>query len=383
MLVTAGYHDYGGQSKANAALADYLLEQGRHVHLVGHDIDRRFAQRSEVTIHEVPRPAGSDLLGWLPLDWCGRRIARRVRAEFPGARIVVNGGCALGDDINWVHCVHHAWGFADAGAPLWFRVKNRMTKWWARRRERRAVRRARLVIANSAQTRDHLIRRCGVPPESTRVVYLGSDPAWTAVGEAERAAARRDHDVPAGVPVVLFAGALSHDHNKGFDTLLNAWKSLAPDWDALLLAAGDGNGRQTWQRRVAAAGLDRRVRFLGFTRRMPHLLASADLLVSPVRYEAYGLNVQEALCRGVPALVSRRAGIVEQLERDVQEMILADPEDAADLAARLRAWRTDINGWRERIRPVSRRLRLHDWNAMARQIVSLAETSATSEVFKT
>jgi glycosyltransferase involved in cell wall biosynthesis len=374
-LVTAGFHTRGGQSKANLALAGYLLGRGHPVHLVGHDIDPGLRCRPGVTAHVVARPAGSDLMGWIPLGWRGRRVAREVTARHPGARVVVNGGCCTWPDLNWVHCVHHAWGLLDAGAPPWFRLKNRLTKCWARHRERRALRAARLVVANSAQTRDHLIRHLGIDPTRAHVVHLGADPGWAGATEAERQAERAQLGVAPGRPVVLFAGALSYDHNKGLDTLLAAWRELArlPDWDAELLIAGDGSAVGLWKRHVAEAGLAGRVRFLGFTCELIRILAAVDLLVSPVRYEAYGLTVQEAVCRGVPTLVSARAGVVERFPPDLDEMVLPDPEDWGDLAERLRCWRADPAVWRERFRPLADRMRHSSWEQMAARIVSLGE----------
>src|SRR5260370_20189668 len=92
VLVSAGFHAGGGQSKANAALAEYLLGRGHPVHLVGHDIDPAFLGHPAVSAHVVPRPAGSDLMGWIPLQWRRRRVARAVTARHPGAPVVVNGG---------------------------------------------------------------------------------------------------------------------------------------------------------------------------------------------------------------------------------------------------------------------------------------------------
>ncbi len=374
-MVSGGFHPLGGQSKANAALADYLARLGRPIHLVGHDIDPCFLARPGVTVHIVPRPGGRDIMGWLPLEQRARRVAAAVTADDPHALVVVNGGNLAGPHVNWVHCVHHAWGSADRDAPLWFRLKNRLFKWWAHRRERRAVRAARLVIANSAQTRDHLIRRLGIDPGRIQVVHLGADPAWAPPTEEERSLQRRRLGIAGGRPVVLFAGALSHDNNKGFDTLLASWRSLAArgDWDAQLLVAGAGNGLARWRRLVSRERLGGSIEFLGFSRQFIELLAAADLLVSPVRYEAYGMNVQEAVCRGVPTLVSSRAGVVERFPSELSELVLPDPEDAEDLARRLLAWRTDQDGWRERFRPLSDAFRSYSWEHMASRIVELVE----------
>jgi glycosyltransferase involved in cell wall biosynthesis len=381
VLVGGGFHTRGGQDKANAALADYLLRRGHPVHLVGHDIDPDFLDRPGATVHRITRPAGRHLLGWLPLRYYGSKVAAAVRATNPGARVVVNGGVCPWPDINWVHSVHHAWPVADDGAPLWFRAKNRLFKWWARRGEWHAIRKARLVVANSAQTRRHLIRHLGIDPDRVHVVYLGTDPAWSPPAAEERVQQRRRLGILDDRPVVLFVGALGYDNNKGFDTLLAAWRTLvaAGNWDAELLVAGSGNGLPRWQRAVARDGLAGTIRFLGFCPEVMGLLAGVDLLVSPARYEAYGLNVQEAVCRGVPALVSSRAGVVEQYPPDLAEMVLSNPDDAVELARRLLLWRSDRQQWRERFHPLSEALRVNSWDQMAARIVALAEAEARPE----
>ncbi len=67
---------------------------------------------------------------------------------------------------------------------------------------------------------------------------------------------------------------------------------------------------------------------VGFTNRVSDILAAADVLVSPVRYESYGLNVQEAICCGVPAIVSRAAGVAERYPTELSDLLLPDPNDA-------------------------------------------------------
>ena len=326
--------------KANAALASYLLERGHTVHLVAHDIDPRLARHPLARAHVVSRPRGSILLGEQILSRAAGRLTRVLRAENPRARIVANGGNFVSPDINWVHAVHAAWPPTDAGAPAWFRVKNRLWHSRACRREAEALGRARLVVANSERTRRDLVELVGVAAVRVHTVYLGGDAGPASA--REHAEARRWLGIEDGRPVVVFAGALGHDHNKGFDTLWRAWRALSAHdgWDALLLVAGGGRGLERWREQVAGAGLSGSVRFLDFSERLAEVFAASDLLVSPVRYEAYGLNVHEAVCRGVPALVSRQAGVAERYPDALSEMLLPDPEDAADLAARLLRWRS-------------------------------------------
>lgn len=375
VLVASGFHWRGGMEKANAALAEYLHRRGDPLHLVTHDADPEWSGSPGVTVHRVERPMGSLFLGQFALDRRGREVAGRVLRDAPAARVVVNGGNCLWPDLNWVHMVHHVGGPADAGAPLSFRLRNRLVLRINRRRERVALEQARLVIANSERTRDDILRHLDVEPDRVRTIYLGTDPTWGPPDPAERAAARAWLGEPGERPIVAFVGALGYDHRKGMDTLFEAWRDLVAGggWDARLVVAGGGRMVPVWRERFEAAAVGDHVQFLGFTDEIPRVLAAADLMVSPVRYEPYGLNVQEAICRGVPALVSASAGVAERYPPELREMLLRDPEDAGELRERLVGWRASVAEWRERFLPLSRTLRDSSWSHMAERIVALAE----------
>ena len=54
-------------------------------------------------------------------------------------------------------------------------------------------------------------------------------------------------------------------------------------------------------------------------------------------------------------------------------MLLPDPEDVDDLAARLFRWSSNIDYWKERFLPLSKIFRSYTWTDMARRIVSIAK----------
>jgi glycosyltransferase involved in cell wall biosynthesis len=329
----------------------------------------------------VPRPAGSFALGEFGLDRRGRETARRLLRSYPGTRVVVNGGNCQWPDINWVHYVHSAWTGIDPAAPAWFKVKQRLfgARW--RRAERRVIPTARIVIANSELTQGHLIDRLGVPADRVHTIYLGSDPGWTTPSRAERTAAREWLGIHDMRPLVAFVGALGRDKRKGFDTLWSAWTQLCreADWDATLVIAGAGSEGDTLQAAAREAGLADRIRVIGYTDRIRDLLGAVDLLVSPARYESYGLNVQEALCRGVPAIVSRGAGVAERYTADVDDMLLDHPDDVRALVRKMRAWRRNVDGWRARVAPLGRSLAGYSWNDMASRFVEAATVGAVRQ----
>jgi glycosyltransferase involved in cell wall biosynthesis len=373
LLVAGDFTPLGGMDRANHALASYLARRAdAEVHLVAHRAWDDLAALPAVRVHRVRRPWGSHWLGMPLLARAGRRWARRLAPL--GARVLVNGGnCAWGD-VNWVHYVHAAWSPRQGGGPA-RRAKALAFHGHARAAERACLRRARLVIANSEATRAAVVERLGVPAERVHTVYYGADPGRfrpaTAAGRLEaRAALGWDDDRPA----VAFVGALG-DLRKGFDTLFEAWVRLHrdPSWDARLVVAGAGAALAGWRARAAEAGLGESIRFLGFHADVPTLLAACDALVSPARYEAYGLNVQEALCCGLPALVSASAGVAERYPPGLRELLLPDPDDAADLAARLRAWRDARDAYRAAVAPLGEALRGRTWDRCAAEIVALAD----------
>jgi glycosyltransferase involved in cell wall biosynthesis len=364
LLISADFITTGGQDRANHALASHLAQAGYEVHLVAHSVDDQLQCYPNVIVHRAPRPLRSALLGERWLERIGQRVARELRSR--GARIIVNGGnCTLPDaDVNWVHYVHAAYARRTDGAlrQLRYRVAHRRYL----ESERRALRSARVVIANSHRTAHDLHEHLGIERDRIRVIYYGV--GWEFRPRASTAIGRP--------PKVLFIGGLT-DHRKGLDVALLAWEILCADpaWDAELHVIGHGAQAEALRRRAVEKGIGDRVRFLGFRNDVPELLRAADALVSPTRYEPYGLGVHEAICCGIPAFVSASAGIAERYPSQIRSLLLPDPNDAEDLAARLRAWRTEPDRSRAALDQFSRELRDRTWDDMAVEIEGLIEAN--------
>jgi len=386
VIVAGGFHRSGGMDKANLALAQYLVEQNTPVHLVCHSFDSDLEPHPLVTVHRVSRPAGSFFLGRPLLDMCGRKVARAVTQRWPRAQVVVNGDNCLWPGINWVHYVHHAWKPPLQEGPFWFRTKQNLGASWVYKRERTLARMASVFITNSNRTSRDLIEHLGARPERVHTVYLGAESEWGPVTREEKVNNRHFFRIHESRPLAVFIGSLGFDNRKGFDVLLKAWAKLCadPHWDVDLAVAGSGNALAMWREEIARCGLADRVRMLGFTGRVRDLLAAADLLVSPVRYEPYGLNVQEAICRGVPAIVSAGAGVAEKYGPEFTPMLLQDPENITDLVEKLSRWRCNMERWQASFRHFGDALRAYGWRDMACQMVSIAnqQTSVAAKPAK-
>lgn len=371
-LIAGDFVATGGMDRANLALALWLAKQGGPVWLVAHRVADELLGYSNVRFVRVPKPGNAYMLGEPLLDAVGRAWALRTRAE--GGRVLANGGNCPVPAGNWVHYVHGAYVSEPAGGAL-RRLKGRVSHRLYLRGEREALRRARVIIANSERTRADLVAATGVPESRVRVVYYGADPErFKPATPEERRAARAALGWPESRRVALFVGALG-DRRKGFDTLFHAWARLCArgDWGVDLKVVGVGAQREAWEREAQAKGLGGRVQFLGFRKDVPALLSAADLLVAPTRYEAYGLGVHEALCAGLPALVSRTAGVAERYPAALHGLLLDDPDDVDGLVRRLEAWRSNETAWAPHVAALSDSLRAQTWDGMSEAIADVLE----------
>ena len=370
-LAAGDFTPLGGMDRANHALARYLALSGRDVHLVAHRVWPDLAALPGVTVHLAARPFGAHLLGAPLLARAAARVGRRLG---PSTRLLSNGGNTRWVAPTWIHYLHAAYApRVAAGARA--RISALVGRRQFLAREAEAIRSAPAIICNSARTAAD-VRRCyGVEAARLRVVYYGVDAdQFGEVGDAARREARQTLAFDGATPLAIFIGALG-DRRKGFDLLFDAWRQLVADpaWDVNLVVVGVGAEAGQWEQRAAAAGLGARITFLRFRRDVPAVLAAADVLVHPSRYEAYGLGVHEALCRGLPAIVSASAGVAERLPEDLQPLTLPDPLNTADLVARLRLWRGDVAGWRGRARAAGLNLRRRSWDDMAADIAAVVE----------
>jgi glycosyltransferase involved in cell wall biosynthesis len=372
LIVSADFLLTGGQDRANYALASYLARRGDEVHLVAHEVDPQLLREGNVVWRRVPRPLRSTWLGEPLLDRAGNEDAVRIAAR--QGRVIVNGGNCASGDVNWVHYVHAAYRRRARGLVRGLRYRLAHRRFL--RSERAALEQASVIIANSERTAADLRRLLGLERARIHVVYYGIDPdRFRAASGGERDALRQRLDLPTDRLLVLFVGAMG-DARKGFDTLYHAWKSLCAraSWDPCLCVVGRGAQFPYWTARARRDGLDHSIRFLGFRNDVPDLMRAADLLVAPTRYDSYGLGVHEAICCGLPGIVSAGAGVAERYPPDLSGMLLPDPEDARDLAERLGRWRAAPDAARQAVRAFADELRSRTWDDMASQLLCAIET---------
>jgi len=204
------------------------------------------------------------------------------------------------------------------------------------------------VIVPSSGTRD-LMLFLGIPADRVTLTPYSVDNDWwiQQSAQVDRVAVRAGWGASARDAVILFCAKLQ-PWKRPLDLLRAFAKTNLSN--GLLVFAGEGPLRAELESEAAALGVAARVRFLGFVNQtqLPAVYTSADLLVLPSVYDAFGVVVNEAMLCGCPVVVSDRVGAGRDLVAPVCPECIFPCGDTGALAAILnragasRAWLADL-----------------------------------------
>jgi len=195
------------------------------------------------------------------------------------------------------------------------------------------------MIVNSRATARTLVRDIDWRPAG-RIHVLPNGLDLRGADDARpRSETRGELGLDPSAPVIVAAGELTT--RKNFALLLEAAAPLAESCpDLVILIAGEGPEEGALRRRAAELGIDARVRFLGFRRDVPDLLAAADLLVHPARIEGFGYVLAEAMAARLP-VVATDASSIPEIVADGETGILFPPEDVGALRTGIATYLAD------------------------------------------
>lgn len=196
------------------------------------------------------------------------------------------------------------------------------------------------VIAISHFIADLVRERHGVGEDRLRIIPRGVDERHfdpARVDPARIAALRAAWDLPEGRPVVMLPARVTRW--KGQGVLVEAMARLPGE--AIALLVGDARAKAAFRdellARVAALGLQDRVRLVGHAEDMPAALLIADVVVhASTDAEAFGRTVIEAQAMGRCVVASDLGGPKETVEHGVTGWRVP-PGDAVALAAAIGA----------------------------------------------
>jgi len=175
--------------------------------------------------------------------------------------------------------------------------------------ERKAVHGAALVIVPHESARAQVIDMYGGSPEKVVIIpdVLNEEPRDVS---EEPSAIQYRLNLPPDVPVVLFAGEMSHA--AGADLLVDALPTVCRNHGtAHFVFAGDGPLKGELEERARRAGISGRCRFIGHVshRDFMHVLLSSDFVVIPARTWQDEALARMAIEHGRPVLTTHQAGI--------------------------------------------------------------------------
>jgi glycosyltransferase involved in cell wall biosynthesis len=168
----------------------------------------------------------------------------------------------------------------------------------------RIFRLADVVIIPSKATRRYILSM-GIADSRIVSTPFVVDNAWwnQRASEVDRAAVRKEWEVPKDALVVLFCAKLQPWKRPA--DLLDAFAKASVE-GAYLVIAGDGPLRTDLEATAKHLGIAERTRFLGFVNQtgLPSIYCSADLFVLPSEYDACPVVVCEAMLCGCPVVLS-------------------------------------------------------------------------------
>ena len=259
------------------------------------------------------------------------RIARKIspisdlRAVYSLARFLKKG------DFQIVHSVTPKAGLITAMAgwlaktPIrihWFTgqvwvLKSGIQRWLLRNLDQLIARLNTAVLVDSPSQRDFLIEQGVIQPAKSQVLGSGSiagvDTERFRPNPEVRVVTRAELGIEdPNVPIILFVGRLNHD--KGIDTLLQAFSSQTIQQDSYLLLVGPDE--ENYIPRIPELLGERleNFRYIPFTTEPEKYMAASDIFCLPSLREGFGLAIIEAGSSGLPSVASGIYGVTDSVK---------------------------------------------------------------------
>jgi len=231
-------------------------------------------------------------------------------------------------------------------------------EWWL-------ANRADSLITCSAAMRGEVTHLFDVDPDTITVLHNGIEPRGWRVRPAEVAAARERHG-SLTVPLLLFFGRLEWE--KGVQDLIAGLARIRRSHPGTrLVVAGTGSHDKWLADQARKHRVLRAVEFAGHLsdRELAAVLAAADAVVLPSRYEPFGIVALEAAAAGTP-LVASTAGGLGEVVVDGRTGSSFAPADVDGLTAAVRGVLDDPAAAQRRARAAKARLGTDfDWGRIA------------------
>ncbi|MQA11118.1 MAG: glycosyltransferase [Pseudonocardiaceae bacterium] len=371
----------GGLSRHVHALARHLARQGNDVvvlcrHVAGTDAETHPTSDRVVEGVRVIRVAEDpahllferDLVAWTlamghAMVRAGYELLRDWRPDVVHAHdwLVAHPAIALADAarvplVGTVHATeagrHSGW----LSHPLNHQVHS--VEWWL-------ANRVDELITCSAAMRAEVAHLFEVETAAIHVIHNGIEHReWQVL--ADDIARMRTRHSPRAAPLLLFFGRLEYE--KGVQDLLTALPRIRRSHPGTrLVVAGEGRHLDELEEQARRTRVLRSVDFVGHLpdRELSAVLAAADAVVLPSRYEPFGIVALETAAAGTPLVASTAGGLGEVVLHG-RTGLAFEPGDIAGLTSAVRQVLDDPGAAAERATVAKDRLgEAFDWTGIA------------------
>lgn len=225
-------------------------------------------------------------------------------------------------------------------------------------------RRTSLILIARKTAED--LRRSYGRTDPLPVVYIGLDhQIFNPESRVRlRGQARRQLGLAEETFVLLLVG--NDWKKKGLVPLLEALARVR-EWPCCLLVAGRDDPAP-YHARIRDCGLNGRVRFLPPRADVEWYYAAADAYVGPSLEDTFAQPPAEAMACGLPVITSLTNGTAEIIADGVDGLIVQDPKDAGELAAKLRSLCEDPAFCRRLGETAAQTARAYTWDRNGEEI---------------
>jgi glycosyltransferase involved in cell wall biosynthesis len=224
-------------------------------------------------------------------------------------------------------------------------LKSGIQRWLLNKLDRLIAKLNTSVLVDSPSQRDFLIEQRVINPTKAHVLGSGSiagvDTERFRPNPEVRVVTRAELGIEdPNAPIILFVGRLNHD--KGIDTLLQAFSSQTIQQNSYLLLVGPDEENYTPRIPELLGERLENFRYIPFTAEPERYMASSDIFCLPSLREGFGLSVIEASACELPVIATNIYGVKDAV-RDRETGILlpvTDPKQFASTISELSNNRT-------------------------------------------
>ncbi len=238
---------------------------------------------------------------------------------------------------------------------------------------KRSIKRADKIVTISQFSKNQIIKHYNVAPEDIVIIPCAADSKrFFPVSDREELRQQLCPKYGIDGKYYLYLGTL--EPRKNISRLVEAYDKAVKkcaNLPLLVIAGGKGWLYEEIFRRVEELGLSRRVVFTGYVddSDVPLLMNGAEAFCFPSLYEGFGMPPLEAMCCGVPVIVSNTSSLPE-VTGDCG--ISVDPYSTDEIAEALIKMTDREFNEAQRIKSVER-AKIFSWEKSAELLKSLAE----------